>query len=48
MNKRYSDNPVDQSKDFKESGMRLITDTRSDVYLEMARKQKEEEDKNKE
>ena len=38
MNKRYSDNPVDQSKDFKESGMRLITDPRSDAYLEMAKK----------
>ena len=36
--KRYSDNPVDQSKDFKESGMKLITDTRSDVYLELAKK----------
>ena len=48
MNKRYSDNPVDQSKDFKESGMKLITDTRSDVYLEMARKQAEEAEKNKE
>ena len=46
MNKRYSDNPVDQSKDFKESGMRLITDPRSDVYLEKAKKQTE--DKNKE
>ena len=43
--KRYSDNPVDQSKDFKESGMRLITDTRSDAYLEMAKKQKESKDK---
>ncbi len=46
MNKRYSDNPVDQSKDFKESGMKLITDPRSDAYLEMAKKKAE--DKNKE
>jgi len=43
--KRYSDNPVDQSKDFKESGQTLITDTRSDVYLEMARKRAESKDK---
>ena len=45
MNKRYSDNPVDQSKDFKESGMRLITDPRSDVYLEKAKRNAEENKK---
>ena len=47
---KYSDNPADMSKSFKENGgdycRYLITDTRSDVYLEMAKKQKE--DKNKE
>ncbi len=45
MNKRYSDNPVDQSKDFKESGMRLITDPRSDVYLEKAKNKTEDKSK---
>jgi len=46
--KRYSDNPVDQSKDFKESGMKLITDPRSDAYLEMAKKRINKPEESKE
>ena len=38
--KKYSDNPVDQSKEFKESGVILITDTRADALLDKARKEK--------
>ena len=32
----------DQSKEFKDSGMKLISDPASDKLLEKARKQKEE------
>ena len=34
-------NPTDQSKEFVESGKRLITSPSSDALLEKARKQKE-------
>jgi len=38
--KKYNDNPVDQSKEFKESGKILITDPRSDVLLRKAKEKK--------
>ena len=38
--KKYTDNPVDQSKQFKESGVILITDPRADALLDKARKDK--------
>ena len=31
--KKYNDNPVDQSKEFKESGKVLITDPKADLIL---------------
>ena len=39
--KKYSDVPVDQSKEFKESGMVLVTDPRADKLMEKAKKQNE-------
>ena len=34
--KKYNDNPVDQSKEFKDSGMVLITDPKADAILRKA------------
>ena len=42
--KKYNDNPVDQSKEFKDSGMVLITDPKADALL---RKAQEAQDKKK-
>ena len=42
--KKYSDVPVDQSKDFKDSGMILITDPRADALLKKAAEAKEKKD----
>ena len=39
--KKYNDTPVDQSKDFKESGKVLITAPRSDALLKKAKEKKE-------
>ena len=45
---KYSDNPVDMSKSFKENGNEycryLITDTRSDVFLNLARRQMDDKE----
>ena len=38
--KKYSDVPVDQSKQFKDSGVILITDPRADALLDKVRKDK--------
>ena len=38
--KKYSDVPVDQSKQFKDSGVILITDPRADALLDKVRKEK--------
>lgn len=46
--KRYSDNPVDQSQEFKDSGMVLITDRRADALLDLAAKKMNEDKEVKE
>ena len=38
--KKYNANPVDQSKEFKDSGRVLITDPKADVILQKAKDKK--------
>ena len=38
--KKYNDNPVDQSKEFKDSGRVLITDPKADAILQKSKDKK--------